>query len=301
MSAKTVSLSRLPAVEVVPREPSAPLRPAYHNTAVPPKRTAASVRLRNRSLRIAQYIGLPVAVLLVWTIASRFQLLPATILPSPTTVLGTARDLATGDYGENLFYHLGVSLWRVARGVAIGVPLGLALGLVLGFSPSAESWFGPAFRAFAQIPSITLVPLLMMIFGVDDRLKLFIMAKSCVIPLTLVTAEGIRNIPQHYLEVGAVLRLSRWRQVRHIVIPGALPSIFTGIRQGIAHVWVSLVAVEVLASASGIGYLMTWGRMVFQLDVVLVCVVVIGSIGLLLDSGLSNTEARLLSWRENRK
>jgi sulfonate transport system permease protein len=82
-----------------------------------------------------------------------------------------------------------------------------------------------------------------------------------------------------------------------VVFPGALPTIFTGVRQGIAHVWVALVGVEVMASADGIGYLMTWSRQIFQIDVVLVCVVVIGVIGFTLDFGLRRIEAYLLRWR----
>jgi sulfonate transport system permease protein len=112
-----------------------------------------------------------------------------------------------------------------------------------------------------------------------------------------VTADGIRNISKTYLEVGSVFRLSRWALIRRIILPGALPSIFTGIRQGLAGVWVSLVAVEVLASAEGIGYLMTWGRLIFQLDVVLVCVAIIGVVGFTLDFSLRKLESRLLTWR----
>jgi len=167
----------------------------------------------------------------------------------------------------------------------------------LGFSPAVESWIGPLFRTIAQIPSIALIPLLMMVLGIDDRLKLFIMVKACVIPLAFTTADGIRNIPAHYLEVGKVFQLSRWTLIKKIILPGALPSIFSGVRQGLAHVWVALVAVEVLASADGIGYLMTWGRQIFQLDVVLVCVAVIGLIGFVLDFGLKQLESFLLRWR----
>jgi sulfonate transport system permease protein len=206
----------------------------------------------------------------------------------------TAHDLwVSGEISSNV----GISLWRVVRGGAIGLTVGLALGLALGFSPAVDSWIGPLFRTIAQIPSIALIPLLMMLLGIDDKLKLFIMAKACVIPLALVTADGIRNISKTYLEVGAVLRLRRWTLIRRIVLPGALPSIFVGIRQGLAGVWVSLVAVEVLASAEGIGYLMTWGRLIFQLDVVLVCVAIIGLVGFILDFSLRKIEARLLSWR----
>lgn len=270
--------------------PSVRARPAPTNQPARPR----AVRSISKLGRLAQALLLPCVVLAVWWTASAGQILPANILPSPVVVLETARDLWTS--GE-MTTHVGVSLWRVAKGGALGLTLGLALGLALGFSPAVESWIGPLFRTVAQIPSIALIPLLMMLLGIDEKLKLFIMAKACVIPLTLVTAEGIRSISQSYREVGAVFRLSRWTSIRRIILPGALPSIFTGVRQGLAGVWVSLVAVEVLASTEGIGYLMTWGRLIFQLDVVLVCVAIIGLVGFVLDFGLRKVEARLLNWR----
>jgi sulfonate transport system permease protein len=244
-----------------------------------------------------QYAAFPLAVVVLWWWVSAREMLPANILPGPDVVLLTFfEQLSGGEIAE----HLSISLWRVAQGAALGVSIGLMLGLALGASPAFESWIGPTFRTLVQIPSIALIPLLMMVLGIDEKLKLFIMAKACVIPLALVTAEGIRNIPREYLEVGQVLRLSRLSFFRYVALPGALPSIFTGIRQGVAHVWVALVAVEVLASAEGIGYLMTWSRHLFQLDVVLVCVAVIGFIGFALDFSLRRIETRLLRWRGSR-
>jgi sulfonate transport system permease protein len=239
-------------------------------------------------------VVLPALLLAAWSLSSTLGWVPARVLPAPQDVARTLWELVTsGEMGS----HLGISLWRVARGAALGVSIGLGLGLALGFSPTAEAWLGPSFRMLAQIPSIALIPLLMMWLGIDDKLKLFIMAKACVIPVALLTADGIRSIPRGYLEVGAVFRLDRLTMIRRVVLPGALPPIFTGMRQGIAQVWVSLVAVEVLASAEGLGYLMTWGRLIFQLDVVLVCVAVIGAVGLVLDLGLRRLETRLLRWR----
>ncbi len=252
----------------------------------------------SRVKKVAGGIALPLVfpglLLLLWWMASMWAWIPENILPRPITVVHTFGDLLSGG---DLATNLGASLRRVAEGSALGVTLGLALGVALGFSPLVESWIGPSFRMIAQIPSIALIPLLMMVLGIDDRLKLFIMVKACVIPLAFTTADGIRNIPAQYLEVGRVFRLSRWTLIRKIILPGALPSIFSGVRQGLAHVWVSLVAVEVLASADGIGYLMTWGRQIFQLDVVLVCVGVIGVIGFILDFGLRKLESSLLRWR----
>ena len=251
-------------------------------------------RVKNVFAPLVLSLAFPCAILILWWVASAFTWLPSNILPGPGVVAQTFCDLLKGG---DLATNLGASLRRVAEGAALGLTLGLGLGLALGFSPTVESWIGPLFRTIAQIPSIALIPLLMMVLGIDDRLKLFIMVKACVIPLAFTTADGIRNIPTQYLEVGKVLQLSRWTLIKKIILPGALPSIFSGVRQGLAHVWVSLVAVEILASADGIGYLMTWGRQIFQLDVVLVCVAVIGVIGFILDFGLKKLETGMLRWR----
>jgi sulfonate transport system permease protein len=254
--------------------------------------------LRLRGSIALQFAVFPLSVLALWWFVSEREMLPANILPGPLTVFHTLLDqLSDGEIAE----HLRISLWRVAQGAALGVSLGLMLGVALGASPAFESWIGPTFRTLVQIPSIALIPLFMMVLGIDDKLKLFIMTKACVIPLALVTADGIRNIPKAYIEVGKVLMLSRRSFFRRVVLPGAMPAIFTGIRQGVAHVWVSLVAVEVLASADGIGYLMTWSRHIFQLDVVLVCVATIGLTGFVLDFSMRKIEAHMLQWRGDKK
>lgn len=299
------------------REPAPALAPAYE-TAVParearpasaPPHTAAAVvpapapiplRPPQTSIYAArawlacQYLVFPLAVLLAWWLSSRHGWLPATILPGPDMVLASFWELL---HGGDIAEHLGISLWRVAQGAALGVVLGLALGAALGTSDAFESWIGPSFRVLVQIPSIALIPLLMMVLGIDDALKLFIMTKACVVPLALITADGIRNIPPAYLEAARAMGLRQRTLYAKVVLPGALPAIATGVRQGVAHVWVALVAVEVMASADGIGYLMTWSRQLFQLDVVLVCVVLIGAIGFTLDFVLRRAELRLLSWR----
>ncbi len=141
----------------------------------------------------------------------------------------------------------------------------------------------------------------MQIFGIHETLKLVVMAKAALIPIAFTTSTGVRNIPASYLEVGKVLRLNRLTMLWRIILPGALPSIFSGMRQGLGHVWVSLIIVEMLASAEGIGYLMSWGRTIFQLDIVMVGIVVIGLVGFSFDLALRLLESRLLRWQGKRR
>lgn len=168
----------------------------------------------------------------------------------------------------------------------------------MGLSEQVENHVKPLFLAFAQIPTHGWIPLLMLLVGIDETLKISVIAKSAFLPMTLNTFTGIRNIPANYLEVGRALRFSRGQELRLIVLPGAIPSIFTGIRYGLPHSWTSLVGDELLASSQGFGYLLVWGRQMFWLDTVIVAMIVIGLIGFVMDKGLNNTETLLQRWKK---
>jgi sulfonate transport system permease protein len=120
-----------------------------------------------------------------------------------------------------------------------------------------------------------------------------LVAKAVFTPVTLGTAAGIRDVPVRYLELARVLQLSRLRTLYRVVLPAALPQLFSGFRYGLTHAWLSLVAVELLASTEGIGYLMVYSRQLFQLDVMVAVMLVIGGAGFALDHVLSLADAWL--------
>ncbi|MGU3401232.1 ABC transporter permease [Brucellaceae bacterium D45D] len=253
-------------------------------------------RLNSRWVGVAVTgLLLPLALLALWWLASDKGWLAEQILPSPAYVYATARDMIVS--GE-LLYHTAVSLRRVVFGFAIGAVLGLGLGIAMGLSERVEDYVKPLFLAFAQIPTLGWIPLLMLLVGIDETLKIIVIAKGAFVPMTLNTFTGIRNISANYLEVGRALRFSRGQELRIIVLPGAIPSIFTGIRYGLTHSWTSLVGVELLASSEGLGYLLVWGRQMFWLDTVIVAMIVIGLIGFVMDKGLNNTETLLQRWKK---
>lgn len=236
----------------------------------------------------------PLALILLWWIASDRGWLAEQILPSPVVVYDTAREMTLS--GE-LFYHAGVSLRRVVIGFAFGAAAGLGLGVSMGLSRRVEDYVKPLFLAFAQIPTLGWIPLLMLLVGIDETLKIIIIAKGALVPMALNTFAGIRDVSPKYLEVGRALRFSNWQTLRLIVLPGAVPSIFTGIRYGLTHSWTSLVGVELLASSEGLGYLLVWGRQMFWLDTVIIAMIVIGAVGFVMDKGLDGTEALIQRWK----
>jgi sulfonate transport system permease protein len=249
-----------------------------------------------RPSRLVLPLIIPALVLAVWEVTTLRGWLPVQILPPPSLVAATFWDIIRdGEIAANLK----ISLWRITCGFVVGSAAGLAFGTAMGTSRTVEDYCGPLFRALAQIPSLGWVPILILIFGLDDILKYLIIAKACFVPTTLSTAQGIRNIPRQYLEVASVLRLSRRSVLTKLMLPAALPSIFGGLRLALSHAWIALIVVEMLAATEGVGYMMVWGRTLFQIDIVIVGMIVIGVIGLALDAGLTRLERRLQRWVPN--
>jgi len=237
--------------------------------------------------------ALPAVVLLAWQIAATRGWLAPQILPTPATVVATLVDLAAGG---DITTNLAISLWRIVSGFAIGAGAGVVLGVALGVSPRLEQFLGPSFRAVAQVPSLGWLPFLILIFGIGETLNYVIIAKACFVPVVLNTAGGIRNIPVQYLEVARAFRLTRATLIFRLVLPAALPQVFSGVRLALSHAWIALVVVEMLADTEGVGYMMTWGRTLFQIDVVIAGMILIGAIGFLMDAGLRRAELRLRRW-----
>lgn len=252
-------------------------------------RLKPSLRLSRRLLPLA----LPAAVLIAWQIAASLQLLPVQILPPPSLVAATAIDLVRG--GE-ILDGLRISVWRIGVGFAIGAGSGLAFGALLGLSRTVEDYVGPTFKLLAQIPSLGWLPILMLILGLDETLKFVLIAKASFVPTVIATSESVKQIPPQYRDVARVLQLPLQSYLRRLVLPATIPGIFGGLRTALSHAWIALIVVEMLAATEGVGYMMVWGRTLFQIDIVIVGMVVIGLIGLAMDTGLSRIERRLRLW-----
>lgn len=255
---------------------------------------AKPVLLQTLSLQWLWAWPFPLAVLLVWHLASVAGWVPEQVLPPPLQVFRTfAELLVSGDIWTNLW----ISLVRVFTGFGLGLLAGLVLGTVMGLSPLARDYLFPVFKAFSQVPVIGWLPLLMLLVGIDETLKFLLIAKATLVPVTVNTCQGIQSVPNRYIEVAKVFGFTRWQMLQKVVFPAATAPIWNGLRYGLTHAWLALVVVELLASSEGIGFLIVYGRQLFQLDVVLAAVLAVGIVGFVIDKLLSWTEAWLLRWR----
>ncbi|MEK8049754.1 ABC transporter permease [Ideonella sp. DXS22W] len=238
---------------------------------------------------------LPLALLALWALAAQRAWIAPQVLPSPAAVAAALHEaVASGE----LWAHLQISVLRVLGGFGLGLGGGLLLGTAMGLSPTVEDYLHPLFKAFSQVPVLGWLPLLMLLVGIDEALKIILIAKAALVPVTLNTLHGIRNVPTRLIEVARVFGFTRWQLLRRVVFPAAIAPVWNGVRYGLTHAWLALVVVELLASSEGLGFMIVYGRQLFQLDVVMAAVAVVGAAGYLLDRGLAAVEVRLLRWRK---
>lgn len=256
------------------------------------------LRKNGKSSAIARGMLLPAAVLALWELAGYLGLISPTLLPRPTDIFLSFLDLLTGG---NLLYHFQVSLLRAIGGFVIGGLLGLLFGLVVGFSSKAEETIDPTMQMLRTIPTLAVIPLFILWFGFGEASKLLLIAKGAFFPLYVNTFLGIRSVDVKLFEVAKVLEFSKWKQIKNLILPSALPNILLGIRLSLGAAWLALVAAELMGSSEGIGYLITDARQFSQTTVVFVGIIIFAVFGKASDSFVRLFERRLLKWRDSYK
>jgi sulfonate transport system permease protein len=259
-----------------------------------PRVTAVPAARRGPHLARLRRFAVPLALVLLWQAASTAGLISTRTLAAPSAVLAAAWDLT---WSGALPWHLLVSLARVAAGVAVGVALGAALGLVAGLSRLGEDAVDATMQMLRTLPFLALVPLFILWFGIGEAPKVTLVALGALFPVYLNLFAGIRGVDPKLAEAGRVFGLDRRGLVRHVVLPGALPSALTGLRYALGVAWLSLVVAEQVNAQSGIGYLINDARDFLRTDVILVGLLTYALLGLGADALVRLLERRLLAWR----
>jgi sulfonate transport system permease protein len=253
---------------------------------------AAAPRPRRR--RRWQRVISPLGLLALWEAGARAGVVPEEKLPAPSLVLATGWRLARdGTLGE----HLGDSLTRAGVGLAVGGALALVLGALAGLLRLGDDLVDPPVQMARMLPHLALLPLLIIWVGIGESLKITLVALGAFFPLYFNTYAGIRDIDERLVEAAKTCGLGPWQRLRHVILPGALPSLFLGLRLAIGAAWLSLVVGEQVNADRGIGFLMMEAREFSQTDVVVFGLVVYALLGLLSDVLLRILERRTLTWR----
>jgi nitrate/nitrite transport system permease protein len=276
---------------VVAGVPSAPPAPAAAKVLpLTPKRPALASRILANLGGLAASVVPPVVViafvLLLWEFLCRKA---GATLPPPSRVIRDAWDLIAhpfydrGGLDKGLFWHLSASLHRVALGYALASIVGVALGTLVGQSVWATRGLDPIFQVLRTVPPLAWLPLSLAAFRDGQPSAIFVIFITAIWPIIINTAVGIRNIPQDYRNVAAVLRLNPFEFFVKIMVPSAAPYIFTGLRIGIGLSWLAIVAAEMLIGGVGIGFFIWDAWNSSHISEIIVALVYVGIVGFVLD------------------
>ncbi|MFD1704349.1 ABC transporter permease subunit [Methylopila henanensis] len=271
------------------RSPGQPAAAAAGRAPVSAKRAASPALL-------ALSWAAPLILLVAWEALCRSGYVAPQILPAPSKVAQTAWKLAASG---SLFHDLGVSLARAATGFAIGGSIGFSLGVAVGFSRIAEAAIDRSVQMIRAVPFLAALPLTIIWFGVGEAQKIFLVSLGVAFPIYINTILGIRQVDPKLLELARVQGLSGWATIRRIILPGALPSILTGVRYALAVAWLALVVAETVGAQAGLGFLAMDAREFLRTDVIILTIVIYAFIGAGSDSIARLLEKRLLAWHPN--
>ena len=259
-----------------------------HSLPVPARRVFSLPRLPLGLL-------LPASLLALAELLVRSGAVPANLLPAPSQVIETIAWLA----GHGLAGHVASSTLRVLVGFAAGATLGVLVGAAVALSRRTEAIVDPTLQALRAIPSLAWVPLLLLWFGSDETPKLVLIGIGAFFPVYMGAMSGIGGVDRKLVEVGRLYRLSAFALARRVLLPAALPSLMTGLRNGLGLAWMFMVAAELIAASRGLGYLLSDGRETSRADIVLAAIVLLAILGKASDAGMRALERRWLDWRDS--
>ena len=238
----------------------------------------------------------PIALLVLWQLASSTGVLSPDQLSSPWTVLQAGVDTArSGELGE----AFAVSIARVGLGFAFGAGVALVLGVIAGLSRWGGFLIDPPVQMLRTLPFLGLIPLFILWFGIGEEPKIVLVALGVTFPLYLNIHSGIRNVDDHLVEATTALGYTRWERLIHVVLPSAVPQTLVGLRQSLGVAWLALIVGETVNADAGLGYLINNAREFLRTDVIVVGLIVYAALGLLTDAVVRLIERRALRWRGN--
>jgi len=244
---------------------------------------------------------IPLFLILIWQGLSSIQVIPPYKLPSPIEIILGFKDLLMIGVppGHLLHNHVLYSLYRVASGYVIAALLAIPLGLLMGWSPKLLKMVRPLFELIRPIPPLAWIPIAILWFGIGVKSAAFIIFLGAFFPILLNTISGVLSINPILIEAARTLHATEKDIFLKVLFPGAIPSVFVGMRIGIGIGWMTLVAAEFtgVKEGYGLGYMIMTARDIQRPDEILAGMLVIGVIGLLIDISLRTTESKIIKWQ----
>lgn len=245
----------------------------------------------------------PVSLLIVWQLVGQLPRM-AGVIPTPVNVVIAWWDWIFGDPGMGLNPYLGTwasnvqnSAMRVAQGFALAALLGVPLGLALGSSKTVATMIDPMVQGLRPIPITAWLPFSIALFGITEFGSIFLIFLGGFYPIVINTTQGARDVERNLVRAATMMGATPMQMLRRVVLPSAMPSIFTGLRLGLGISWTAVIVSEMVAVKSGLGYVLWDAYYVGRMDIVLADMVSIGIMGYLSDRIIVMVERRVLVWR----
>lgn len=239
----------------------------------------------------------PAIILLFWWYVTNFTDIPSAILPKISAVKDAF--VSTTKSGQ-LQDDLKASLSCVLKGYGIAVLIGGLLGSLMGMFTTVKKIFQPTVTCFRQIPMIAWMPLIILWCGIGDAAKIVLIVIASFFPILVNTQSGIETTPEGLIEVANLYRLHPVKKFIRVYLPHALPNILVGLKLGLSVSWMAVVGAELIASTTGIGYRMSNARSMMQSSVLILCMLVVGLIGVLMDKILGFIFRKLTPWEKGK-
>lgn len=251
-----------------------------------------------RRLDLIMSIGTPLTLIVLWQLAANFHWIDPRIFTPPLRIVGAARQLISKGILQS---DIGYTMARLLVGYIIGAISGVIVGLLLGLIRPLRAAFSPLFAALYAVPQIALLPLLLVIFGIGETPKVLTVVFVTFFVLEINSLAAVRNFDPRLIESGKAFGAHKFKLFRHVLLPGAMPSIFTGLRVSIALGLVVTTATEFVASNNGLGYLVWNSWQLFQPDQMYVGLVAIALVGVILTGIIIVIERLSLPWLDRRR
>ena len=236
---------------------------------------------------------LPLALILIWEGLSRYGVVRANVLPAPSAILAAFwKLLQSGDIAK----HVLASSKRAVIGFGIGGAIGFGFGLANGLSRLSRDVTDTTLQMVRNVPHLALIPLVILWFGIGEQAKIFLVALGVFFPIYVNTLLGIQSIDPQLVEMGRIYGMKRFTLFRRVILPGALPSIFTGLRYALGIMWLTLIVAETISASAGLGYMAMQAREFLQIDIVVLSILIYALLGKLADSLARALERWSLDW-----
>ena len=238
------------------------------------------------------------ALVLLWVAISTSGWLTPGYLPTPAEMGAELKLLfVTGYKGISIWQHIGISLFRTLMGFVLGIAVGIPLGLVTGYTRIGSAMVSPIMAFIRPIPPIAFIPMVVLYFGLGEVGKVVLIFWTAFNYVHVNAHAGAANVPIAYLRAAQSIGLTRSQTFFRVVLPSAIPHIFTGLKVAMALSWAVVVAAELTGAQSGLGFMISDAAQTFRIPIVFIGIGLIGAIGLLLNVALNVAETSLVHWK----